>query len=173
MANKIITVQGTEITITSQGDEDYISLTDMARAFDDSEQLIKNWLQNKNTIEFLSIWEKINNPNFNMVEFHHIKNEIGLNRFVMSVKKWNEQANGIGIIAKLGRYGGTYAHKDIAFEFGSWLSPEFKLYLIKEFQRLKENENSNLNLGWNLQRTISKKQKKTQQPVGEIVEPYY
>ncbi len=153
---KIINVKGTEITIVSKNDEDYISLTDMARAFEDSEQLIKNWLQNKNTIEFLSVWEKINNPSFNLVEFHQIKTEIGLNRFIMSAKKWTEKTNGIGLIAKAGRYGGTYAHKDIAFEFGTWLSPEFKLYLIKEFQRLKEQENDLQKLDWQVKRTLTK-----------------
>ncbi len=153
---KTLNVKGTEIALISKDEEDYISLTDMTRAFEDGEQLVKNWLQNKNTIEFLSVWEKINNPNFNLVEFYQIKIEAGLNRFIMSAKKWVEKTNGIGLIAKAGRYGGTYAHKDIAFEFGSWLSPEFKLYLIKEFQRLKNQENDVLKLDWNVKRSLTK-----------------
>jgi hypothetical protein len=119
--------------------------------------LIEKWLRNKNTIEFIGIWEEINNPVFNSLEFGGIKNEAGLNRFTLSVKKWIERTGAIGIMAKTGRYGsGTFAHKDIAFEFASWLSPEFKLYLIKEFQRLKEEENDRLQLTWNLQRTLAK-----------------
>ena len=150
MANDIIVVQGIEIKVTQRENEDYISLTDMCKAFGDGDQLIKNWLQNKNTIEFLQVWEELNNPNFNLVELHQIKNNVGLNRFVMSVKKWST-TNAIGLIAKTGRYGsGTYAHKDIALEFGSWLSPEFKLYLIKEFQRLKQKEAQENKLEWNV-----------------------
>ncbi len=119
--------------------------------------MIEKWLRNKNTIEFIGIWEEINNPVFNSLEFGGIKNEAGLNRFTLSVKKWIERTGAIGIMAKTGRYGsGTFAHKDIAFEFASWLSPEFKLYLIKEFQRLKEEENDRLQLTWNLQRTLAK-----------------
>ena len=118
---------------------------------------MKKWLRNKNTIEFIGIWEEMNNPDFNSPEFGGIKNDAGLNRFTLSVKKWIEKTNAIGIIAKTGRYNsGTFAHRDIAFEFGSWLSPEFKLYLIKEFQRLKEDENDRLKLEWNLQRTLAK-----------------
>ena len=154
MANDIIVVQGTEIKVTQRENEDYISLTDMCKAFGDGDQLIKNWLQNKNTIEFLQVWEELNNPNFNLVELHQIKNNVGLNRFVMSVKKWST-TNAIGLIAKTGRYGsGTYAHKDIALEFGSWLSPEFKLYLIKEFQRLKQKEAKDNKLEWNVKRIL-------------------
>lgn len=155
-SNKSITVQGVEIHLLSKDDEDYISLTDMVQKFDGKEQLIKNWLQNKNTIEFLAVWEQLNNANFNLVEFHQIKIEAGLNRFVMSAKKWMEKVGGIGVIAKAGRYGGTFAHKDIAFEFGSWLSPEFKLYLIKEFQRLKEQESKSNQLDWNVKRALTK-----------------
>ncbi|OBX79247.1 KilA-N domain-containing protein [Haemophilus aegyptius] len=156
MANDIIVVQGIEIKVTQRENEDYISLTDMCKAFGDGDQLIKNWLQNKNTIEFLQVWEELNNPNFNLVELHQIKNNVGLNRFVMSVKKWST-TNAIGLIAKTGRYGsGTYAHKDIALEFGSWLSPEFKLYLIKEFQRLKQKEAEDNKLEWNVKRILSK-----------------
>lgn len=156
MANDIIVVQGIEIKVTQRENEDYISLTDMCKAFGDGDQLIKNWLQNKNTIEFLQVWEELNNPNFNLVELHQIKNNVGLNRFVMSVKKWST-TNAIGLIAKTGRYGsGTYAHKDIALEFGSWLSPEFKLYLIKEFQRLKQKEVQENKLEWNVKRILTK-----------------
>lgn len=156
MANDIIVVQGIEIKVTQRENEDYISLTDMCKAFGDGDQLIKNWLQNKNTIEFLQVWEELNNPNFNLVELHQIKNNVGLNRFVMSVKKWST-TNAIGLIAKTGRYGsGTYAHKDIALEFGSWLSPEFKLYLIKEFQRLKQKEAEENKLEWNVKRILTK-----------------
>ena len=157
MAKKTINVKGTEITIISEKDNDYISLTDMVKGFEDGLVLIEKWLRNKNTIEFIGIWEQIYNPDFNSPEFGGIKNEAGLNRFSLSVKKWIEKTNAIGIIAKTGRYGsGTYAHKDIAFEFGSWLSPEFKLYLIKEFQRLKDEENNVKQLQWNLNRTLSK-----------------
>ncbi len=154
--NTSISVQGTEIHITSINDTDFISLTDMVSGFEGKEELIKNWLQNKNTIEFLSVWEKINNPDFNLVGLHQIKTDAGLNRFIMSVKKWVDKVNGIGLVAKAGRYGGTFAHKDIAFEFGSWLSPEFKLYLIKEFQRLKEQEISSHKLEWDLRRSLTK-----------------
>ena len=155
--NRKITVKGTEISIIQKGKDDFISLTDMVKGFEDGLVLIEKWLRNKNTIEFIGIWEEINNPDFNSPEFGGIKNEAGLNRFTLSVKKWIDRTNAIGIIAKTGRYGsGTYAHKDIAFEFGSWLSPEFKLYLIKEFQRLKEDENYRHKLDWNLQRTLSK-----------------
>ena len=160
MGNDVINVQGAEIKIATIHDDDYISLTDMTRNFGDGDQLIKNWLQNKNTIDFLGVWETINNQNFNLVEFHQIKTEAGLNRFIMSAKKWIERTKGIGLIAKTGRYGGTFAHKDIAFEFGSWLSPEFKLYLIREFQRLKEQEFNQNNLEWNIRRTLTKAQYK-------------
>ncbi|MCK9029540.1 KilA-N domain-containing protein [Haemophilus influenzae] len=156
MANDIIVVQGVEIKVTQRENEDYISLTDMCKAFGDGDQLIKNWLQNKNTIEFLQVWEELNNPNFNLVELHQIKNNVGLNRFVMSVKKWST-TNAIGLIAKTGRYGsGTYAHKDIALEFAMWISPEFKLYLIKEFQRLKQKEAKDNKLEWNVKRILTK-----------------
>ncbi|TND07584.1 MAG: DNA-binding protein [Bacteroidetes bacterium] len=154
---KTIQVKETEITIIQHNDTDYISLTDMVRHFEDGLVLIEKWLRNKNTIEFIGIWEQINNPLFNSPEFGGIKNEAGLNRFTLSVKKWIEKTHAIGLIAKTGRYGsGTFAHKDIAFEFGSWLSPEFKLYLIKEFQRLKDDENDRLKLEWSFQRTLAK-----------------
>lgn len=151
-----INVQGTAITILNQNENDYISLTDMVKNFDGGSALIENWLKNKDTVLFLGVWEKINNPIFNSPEFEGIKNEAGRNSFYLSAKKWIETTQAIGLVASAGRYGGTYAHKDIAFEFGSWLSPEFKLYLIKEFQRLKEDENKRLSLGWNLNRTLSK-----------------
>lgn len=157
MSNKSkINVQGTTITILNQNESDYISLTDMVKNFDGGSSLIENWLKNKDTILFLGVWEQINNPNFNSPEFEGIKNEAGRNSFYLSAKKWIETTNAIGIVASAGRYGGTFAHKDIAFEFGSWLSPEFKLYLIKEFQRLKDDENRRLSLEWNLNRTLAK-----------------
>ncbi|AZV94495.1 KilA-N domain-containing protein [Pseudomonas sp. S 311-6] len=156
--DKTLQVQGVEISITTKEDQDYISLTDMTSAFQGGDQLIKNWLQNKNTIDFLGVWETLNNQNFNLVEFHQIKTEAGLNRFVMSAKRWVERTGGIGLVARTGRYGGTFAHKDIAFEFGSWLSPEFKLYLIKEFQRLKDAEIQSGQLEWNIRRTLAKAQ---------------
>lgn len=152
-----IIVKGNEITIVKYHGDDYISLTDMVRNFEDGLVLIEKWLRNKNTIEFIGIWEQINNPNFNSPEFGGIMNEAGLNRFTLSVKKWVKRTNAIGLIAKTGRFdSGTFANKDIAFEFGSWLSAEFKLYLIKEFQRLKADEASRLKLEWNLQRTLAK-----------------
>jgi hypothetical protein len=151
-----INVQGTAITILSQNENDYISLTDMVRNFDGGSALIENWLKNKDTVLFLGVWEQINNPEFNSPEFEGIKNEAGRNSFYLSAKKWIEATGAIGLVASAGRYGGTFAHKDIAFEFGSWLSPEFKLYLIKEFQRLKEDETRRLSLEWNLNRTLSK-----------------
>jgi len=154
--NISIEVQGTPVKIQSVGDQDYICLTDMVSGFEGKGALIENWLKNKDTILFLGIWEQINNPDFNSLEFEGIKNEAGRNSFYLSAKKWATATQAIGLIAKAGRYGGTYAHKDIAFEFGSWLSPEFKLYLIKEFQRLKDDENTRLSLSWNLNRTLSK-----------------
>ena len=149
-----ITVQQTEIAVIELNEKDYISLTDMVKNIENGLALIEKWLRNKNTIEFLGIWEKMYNPNFNSPEFEGIKNEAGLNRFILSVKQWTEKTNSIGIIAKAGRYGGTYAHKDIAFEFASWVSPQFKLYLIKEFDRLKEQEKAQL--GWSVKRELSK-----------------
>jgi len=151
-----IKVQGTAITIISHKEDDFISLTDMVKNFDGGSALIEQWLKNKDTVLFLGIWEQINNPDFNSIEFEGIKNEAGRNSFYLSAKKWLKATNAKGLIASAGRYGGTYAHKDIAFEFGSWLSPEFKLYLIKEFQRLKEDENKRLSLDWNLNRTLAK-----------------
>lgn len=149
-----IKVQDTEITIVTYNEKDYISLTDMVRNIENGLALIEKWLRNKNTIEFIGIWEEMYNPDFNSPEFEGIKNEAGLNRFVLSVKQWVEKTNSRGIIAKAGRYGGTYAHKDIAFEFASWVSPQFKLYLLKEFQRLKEQEQTQI--GWSAKRELSK-----------------
>ena len=145
-----IKVQNTEVTVIIYDDKDYISLTDMVRNIENGLALIEKWLRNKNTIEFLGIWEEMYNPDFNSPEFEGIKNEAGLNRFILSVKQWVEKTNSKGLIAKAGRYGGTYAHKDIAFEFASWVSPQFKLYLLKEFQRLKELEQAQL--GWTAKR---------------------
>ena len=149
-----IVVDNAEITILEINEKDYISLTDMVRNIDNGLALIEKWLRNKNTIEFLGIWEGMYNPNFNSPEFEGIKNMAGLNRFILSVKQWIEKTNAIGIIAKAGRYGGTYAHKDLAFEFASWVSPQFKLYLLREFQRLKEEEQRQL--GWSAKRELSK-----------------
>ena len=149
-----INVEGSEISIIAIDDKDYISLTDMVRNIENGLALIEKWLRNKNTIEFLGIWEEMYNHDFNSLEFEGIKNEAGLNRFVLSVKQWVEKNNSIGIVAKAGRYGGTYAHKDIAFEFASWVSPYFKLYLIKEFERLKEEEQKKL--GWDIKRNLAK-----------------
>ena len=153
-----IEVQGREITLMSVGNEDFISLTDIARYKDPdrTDYIIQNWLRNRTTIEFLGIWEKLNNPDFKPIEFDGFRNQAGLNSFVLTSKQWVEKTGAIGIASKSGRYGGTYAHKDIAFEFATWISVEFKLYLIKEFQRLKEDENTILKLEWNLQRIISK-----------------
>ena len=151
-----IEVQGTAITVIAKEHGDYISLTDMVRNFEGGGALIEQWLKNKDTVLFLGVWEQINNPDFNSLEFEGIRNEAGRNSFFLSAKSWAERTLAKGLIASAGRYGGTFVHKDIAFEFGSWLSPEFKLYLIKEFQRLKEDENRRLSLAWNLNRTLSK-----------------
>jgi hypothetical protein len=151
----IIEVQGTIVTILSTKDEDFISLTDMLKA-KDGDFFISDWLRNRNTVEFLGIWESVHNPTFNSGEFAIIKSQAGLNSYKLSVKEWVEKTNAIGLKATAGRYGGTFAHKDIAFEFGMWISPRFKIYLIKEFQRLKEDENRRLSLAWNLNRTLSK-----------------
>lgn len=133
-----IEVRGTSIGIISKPEGDYISLTDMVRDFDGAGALIEQWLKNKDTVLFLGIWEQLNNTDFNSIEFEGIKNEAGRNSFFLSAKKWISLTGAIGLIASAGRYGGTYAHRDIAFEFASWISVEFKLYLIKEFQRLKD-----------------------------------
>jgi len=156
MKNRIITVQGAEVGITTRHEQDYISLTDMVKSFEGGSALIEQWLKNKDTVLFLGVWEQINNPAFNSLEFEGIRNEAGRNSFYLSAKKWIDATGAIGLHAKAGRYGGTYAHRDIAFEFGSWLSPEFKLYLIKEFQRLKDEEARATSLQWSFQRTLAK-----------------
>lgn len=150
-----ITVRGVKITVVLNQENDYISLTDMIRA-KDGDFYISDWLRNRNTVEFLGIWESIHNPLFNYGEFAIIKTHVGLNSYKLSAKEWKEKTKAIGIKATAGRYGGTYAHKDIAFEFGMWISPEFKLYLIKEFQRLKNIENERLASGWDIKRTLAK-----------------
>ena len=150
-----LTVLENEITILKVDDQDYISLTDMLKA-KDGDFFISDWLRNRNTIEYLGIWEKIHNPDFNYGEFAIITSKVGLNSYKLSAKEWSEKTNAIGLIAKAGRYGGTYAHKDIAFEFASWISPKFKLYLRKEIQRLKNDEIEKHKLGWDIKRTLVK-----------------
>jgi hypothetical protein len=154
--NQKIIVKGSEITVFAEGEIDFISLTDMTANFKEGSGLIGKWITNKNTLEYLGTWEKINNPNFNYPEFGVIEQESGVNRFIMSVGQWIERTRAISMVVKAGRYGGTYAHKDIAFHFAMWLSPEFQIYLINEFQRLKADENDRLKLDWNLQRTLAK-----------------
>ena len=156
--NKVIQVKGFDLIMYQTKDEDFISLTDIAKYKDSkrTDYIIQNWLRNRNTIELLGFWEILNNPNFKPIEFDGFRKQAGLNSFTLTAKQWINQTNAIGLISKQGRYGGTFAHKDIAFEFASWISIEFKMYIIKEFQRLKEEENSRLKLEWNLQRTLSK-----------------
>ncbi|MBB6477984.1 hypothetical protein HNR45_001037 [Negativicoccus succinicivorans] len=154
-----ISAKGFSIQVyTEDFKNDYISLTDIAKYknTDDPRFVIQNWMRNRNTLEFIGLWETLNNPNFNRVQFDTFRNEAGLNRFTMTPSKWIESTGAIGIVSKSGRYGGTYAHYDIAMEFASWLSPEFKLYIIQDYKRLKEDENSKLSLTWNLHREISK-----------------
>ncbi|MBS1939067.1 MAG: KilA-N domain-containing protein [Bacteroidetes bacterium] len=155
MKKRSITVRGIEVSIATRHDQDYISLTDMVRGFGD-ETVLYGWLRNKNTVEFLGTWEQLNNPDFKPLEFERFMGEAGLNRFSLSPSKWVEATHAIGLISKAGRGGGTYAHRDIAFEFGSWLSPTFKIYLITEFQRLKAAEADARSLEWNFQRTLAK-----------------
>jgi hypothetical protein len=154
----VIEVQGTDITFLSKSEADFISLTDIARYRNSQEpfSIINNWMRSRNTIEFLGLWEKLSNPDFKPLEFERFRNEAGSNYFVLSPQRWIEATQAVGITSKSGRYGGTYAHRDIAFEFASWISSEFKLYLIKEFDRLKDDENLRLSLAWNLNRTLSK-----------------
>lgn len=156
--NKTINVQGLDIVLYEDNQHDYISLTDIARHKDavNTDDIVKNWMRNRNTIELLGFWEMMYNPDFKPVEFDGFRKQAGLNSFVMTPKKWIESTNATGLVSKSGRYGGTFAHKDIALEFASWISIEFKLYVIKEFQRLKEEENNQSKLEWNLQRAISK-----------------
>jgi hypothetical protein len=153
--NSEIEVRGTRVSVRSVSGEDFISLTDMLKA-KDGDFFISDWLRNRNTVEFLGIWESVHNPDFNYGEFATIKSQAGLNSYKISAKDWVEKTRAIGLTSSAGRYGGTFAHRDIAFEFGMWISPEFKIYLIKEFQRLKEDENRRLSLAWNLNRTLSK-----------------
>lgn len=153
--NATLNVRGIDVAVIQREGQDYISLTDMLKA-KDGEFFISDWLRNRNTVEFLGIWETIHNPGFNSGEFAIIRSQAGLNSYKLSVKEWVEKTNAIGLRASAGRYGGTYAHHDIAFEFGMWISPEFKIYLIREFQRLKEDENRRLSLAWNLNRTLAK-----------------
>jgi len=154
--NKKLNVQGIEIVLYQDNNTDFISLTDIARHKDaqHTDTIIQNWMRNRNTLELLGFWETIYNSNFKPLEFEWFKKQAGLNSFVMTPKKWIETTNAIGIVSKSGRYGGTFAHTDIALEFASWVSIEFKLYIIKEFQRLKDDENNRLQLEWNLQRTL-------------------
>lgn len=155
----VINAKGTEIAVLSRGDDnDFISLTDIAR-YKNSEypaDVVKNWMRSRNTIDFLGLWEKLNNPGFKLVEFDQFRSEAGANSFVLTPQKWIAATDAIGMLSKSGRNGGTFAHKDIAFEFASWVSVEFKLYVIKDYQRLKEDENSRISLEWNLNRAISK-----------------
>lgn len=153
--NKKILVEGIRIAVIPRDGQDYLSLTDMIRA-KDGDFFISDWLRNRNTVEFLGIWESINNPNFNYGEFAAIKGKAGLNSYKISAKEWVQKTNSIGLFASAGRYGGTFAHKDIAFEFGMWISPRFKLYLIREFQRLKEEERLRVETGWNVKRVLAK-----------------
>ena len=158
MKNTKLTIEGTEVVLFKKEESDYISLTDIAkyRDADRTNYIIQNWMRTRNTIEFMGMWEQLHNPDFKSIEFDAFKNEAGSNSFSLTPKRWIEATNAIGIISKSGRYGGTYAHKDIAFEFGSWISPTFKLYLITEYQRLKEIETNQYNLEWNVKRIISK-----------------
>ncbi len=155
-STQTIEVKGTPIAVSQRLGQDYISLTDMVKGFDGGSALIEQWLKNKDTVLFLGVWELLNNPSFNSPEFEGIKNEAGRNSFYLSAKKWCDITGAIGLQATAGRYGGTHAHRDIAFEFGSWLSPEFKLYLLKEFQRLKDSEARTQTLEWSFQRTLAK-----------------
>ncbi|NLD95029.1 MAG: KilA-N domain-containing protein [Fibrobacter sp.] len=158
MKKQIISVKGSEIVVISRHDEEYISITDIARHKnpDEPKDIVKNWMRSKTTIEFLGLWEKIHNPDFKGVEFDSFMYQAGTNAFVLSPSKWIESTNAIGLISKPGNNGGTFAHRDIAFEFATWVSAEFKLYLLLEFQRMKKEENQSQKLEWNLQRTLAK-----------------
>lgn len=153
-----INANGIKIRVSSTDESDYISLTDIAKKRNPEfpADVIKNWMRSRSTIEFLGLWEKLNNPNFKLVEFDQFKQEAGTNSFVLPPQKWIDRTNAIGIISKSGRYGGTYAHTDIAFEFASWISPEFKLYIIKDYQRLKTDESHIKQIDWNIKREIAK-----------------
>lgn len=156
-----ISAKGTEISVINNiknSDEDYISLTDLARYKNryEPKDVVKNWMRLRSTIDFLGLWEKLNNPAFKGVEFDSFKNESGTNAFTLTPQRWIEKTNAIGIVSKSGRYGGTFAHKDIAFEFASWISPEFKLYIMKDYQRLKSEEAERIAIGWDTKRELSK-----------------
>jgi len=155
---KNVIVKDLPIRFIYRKDDDYISLTDIARYKDSerSDYILQNWLRTKSTVEFIGLWENLHNPDFKPIEFDGIRNRAGSNSFSLTPKRWIDTTNAIGLVAKTGRYGGAYAHKDIAFEFASWISPEFKLYLIKEFQRLKIEESERLSLGWDMKRALSK-----------------
>ena len=150
-----INVDNTEVSVMRVGNEDYISLTDMTKNLEGDDH-IRNWMRNRDTVEFLGLWEQMNNPNFKPVEFDGFKKQAGLNSFTLTPKKWMDATGAIGVVSKSGKGGGTYAQKDLAFEFGTWLSPAFKLYLIKEYQRLKEIETNQYNLEWDVRRMLSK-----------------
>ena len=163
MKKKVIQVKWTDISLFHQNEQDYISLTDIAKyKWEKTDIIIQNWMRGRDVIEFLWLWEQLNNDNFKPIEFEGFKNEAGSNAFVMTPKKWIENTNAIWIISKSGRYWWTYAHKDIALEFASWMSPEFKLYIIKEFQRLKKEEQEKQRLGWDVKRTIASMNYKVQ-----------
>ena len=156
---KIITIDGNEISLIVKGNEEYISLTDMAKGFEgEAGEYIRNWLRNASTVQYLGVWEKVHNESFNLVEFHQIKSEIADNAFFMSVKKWINRTNAIGMQARAGRYGGTFAHNEIALQFAAWISPEFHVYLVKEFKRLKtlEAEQNKETLDWSIKRVLTK-----------------
>jgi hypothetical protein len=156
--NRQIQVKGLSVNVSHIQEDDYISLTDIARYRDAerSDYILQNWMRNRSTIEYLGLWEQLNNPNFKSIEFDGFKNMAGSNSFSMTPKRWIESTGAIGIVSKVGRYGGTYAHRDIAFEFASWISAEFRLYLVVEFQRLKKQETDSKQLEWNFQRTLAK-----------------
>lgn len=156
MAKQPLHVDSVEITLRRFKDDDYINLTDMVRNLEHGSKIIENWFRNKNTLEFLGVWERLYNPDFNSLEFEGIMRTAGVNRFFISAKQWITRTNAVGVIAKTGRYGGTYAHTDIAFEFGAAISPEFKLLLIREFRRLKAEESSRQHLEWSYQRFLTK-----------------
>ncbi len=157
MKKQTITVEGAKIRLYSRNDHDYICITDMARKFNDrTDVIIQRWLRNSSTVDFLELWEKLYNPNFNPIHLGGIRENISRNSFILSVKQWISMTNAIGLESRAGRYGGTYAHKDIAYEFGSWLSPAFKLYMIIEFQRLKTEEAKRLETGWDVKRLLTK-----------------
>lgn len=154
----IINANGIDIRVSSTNESDYISLTDIARKRNPEfpADVVKNWMRSRSTIEFIGLWEQLNNPDFKLVEFDQFKQEAGSNAFVLTPQKWISATNAIGIISKSGRYGGTFAHSDIAFEFASWISPEFKLYIIKDYQRLKADESHAKAIDWNVKREIAK-----------------